>query len=58
MYLDVLLLPVIALTFSNVVAPAFDVRNSLKKESSEEYFFIDILKGLPERRIMRKRHGR
>jgi len=53
-YLNALLLPVIALTFSNVVVYAFNVRNLVKKEAFEEYFFIDILKGLPDRRIMRK----
>ena len=53
-YLNALLLPVIALTLSNVVVYAFNVRNLVKREAFEEYFFIDGLKGLPERRIMRK----
>jgi len=53
-HLHALFLPVIALTFSNVVVYAFNVRNLVKKESFEEYFFIDILKGLPERRVMKK----
>ncbi|ASJ01592.1 peptide ABC transporter permease [Thermococcus gorgonarius] len=52
--LSALLIPVLALTLSNIVVYAFSVRNLVKREASQEYFFIDVLKGLPDRRVMRK----
>ncbi|ASJ01916.1 peptide ABC transporter permease [Thermococcus profundus] len=53
-YLGALLIPVLALTLSNVVVYAFNVRNLVKRESNEDHFFADLLKGLPDRRIMKK----
>ncbi|NJE30235.1 ABC transporter permease [Thermococcus sp. 18S1] len=53
-YLNALLLPVLTLTFANVVIYAFNVRTLVKKETHEEHFFADVLKGLPDRRIMKK----
>ncbi|HHI00226.1 MAG TPA: ABC transporter permease [Thermococcus litoralis] len=49
-----LLIPVLALTFANIVIYAFNVRNLVKQEAHEEYFLVDCLKGLPDRRIRRK----
>ncbi|NJF25034.1 ABC transporter permease [Thermococcus sp. Bubb.Bath] len=53
-YLNALLLPVATLTLSNIVVYAFNVRNLIVRESGSEHVLVDILKGLPERRIMKK----
>ncbi|CAD5243240.1 ABC transporter permease subunit [Thermococcus camini] len=53
-YLNALLLPVLTLTFANVVIYAFNVRTLVRRETHEEHFFADVLKGLPDKRIMKK----
>jgi len=49
-----LLIPVLALTFANITIYAFNVRNLVKQEAHEGYFLVDVLKGLPDRKIRRK----
>jgi len=53
-YLNALLIPVLTLTFANVVIYTFNVRTLVKNEMHEEHFFADVLKGLPDRKIMKK----
>ncbi|AMQ18777.1 hypothetical protein A0127_06120 [Thermococcus peptonophilus] len=53
-YFTALLIPLLALTIGNIAVYAFHVRNFVKKEVKEDYFFADVMKGLPERRILRK----
>ncbi|WP_240910806.1 ABC transporter permease [Thermococcus sp. MAR1] len=53
-YLNAMLIPVLTLTFANVVIYAFNVRTLVRKEMHEEHFFADVLKGLPDRKIMKK----
>ena len=49
-----LMIPVLTLTFVNTAVYAYNVRTLVRGELHEEYFFADVLKGLPDRRIMVK----
>ncbi|WP_297476786.1 ABC transporter permease [Thermococcus sp.] len=53
-YLYALTIPTLTLTFANVAVYAYNVRNLVRNELHEEYFLADVLKGLPDKRIMRK----
>ncbi|WP_297549978.1 ABC transporter permease [Thermococcus sp.] len=53
-YLKGLSLPILTLTLVNIPVYAMTVRNLVVREKSEDYVIIDIIKGLPDRKIERK----
>lgn len=53
-YLYAMTIPVLTLTFVNTAVYAYNVRTLVVKELDQDYFMVDLLKGLPDRRVMKK----
>ncbi|WP_457751476.1 ABC transporter permease subunit [Thermococcus sp.] len=53
-YIYGMAIPVLTLTFVNTAVYAYNVRTLVVKELDQDYFMVDLLKGLPDRRVMRK----